>query len=77
MRSMVLVATKIKASWVLVTAAAVGAAIYILIAQGVIPNLFKTKPKVKLTTQYKNPFDKGTQYVNPFSRYKNPFDIIR
>lgn len=30
--------------------------------------------KVQLKTEYSNPFDKKTQYVNPFSSYKNPFD---
>lgn len=32
---------------------------------------------VELQTDYKNPFDKDTQYTNPFSQYKNPFDTIR
>ncbi|TSC66623.1 MAG: Uncharacterized protein CEO21_137 [Microgenomates group bacterium Gr01-1014_80] len=30
-------------------------------------------PKVDLKTEYKNPFNKETQYVNPFDTYKNPF----
>lgn len=31
---------------------------------------------VSLTKDYDNPFDKNTQYVNPFSEYKNPFDEL-
>ena len=37
-----------------------------------IPTLQK-KVEVKLKTEYKNPFTKETQYVNPFDKYKNPF----
>lgn len=33
--------------------------------------------KVVLKTDYQNPFDKNTQYVNPFASYKNPFDNLR
>lgn len=32
---------------------------------------------VALKTEYSNPFDKETQYVNPFSSKKNPFDELR
>lgn len=28
-------------------------------------------------TDYSNPFDKDSQYVNPFSKYKNPFDLLK
>ena len=48
----------------------------ILIIRGNIKtptDLFSKAPKVELKTTYKNPFDKETQYVNPFSKYKNPF----
>lgn len=34
------------------------------------------EPTVQLTESYQNPFDKTTQYVNPFSEYKNPFDNL-
>lgn len=34
-------------------------------------------PAVELTKEYKNPFDKETQYVNPFEEYKNPFETNR
>ncbi|OGE64404.1 hypothetical protein A3J13_01020 [Candidatus Daviesbacteria bacterium RIFCSPLOWO2_02_FULL_36_8] len=33
----------------------------------------QNQPKVELKTEYKNPFKKETQYVNPFQTYKNPF----
>lgn len=42
-----------------------------------IPSLFKQQPKVELKTSYENPFDKETQYVNPFENYKNPFVVNR
>lgn len=38
-----------------------------------------TKPKepnVNLKKAYENPFSTRTQYVNPFSDYKNPFDNL-
>lgn len=38
-----------------------------------IPLLSKKVPNVALKTEYKNPFDKKTQYVNPFAETKNPF----
>lgn len=31
---------------------------------------------VSLKKEYENPFDKKTQYINPFSDYKNPFDNL-
>lgn len=34
-------------------------------------------PKVELKTEYKNPFKKETQYVNPFETYKNPFTVAK
>lgn len=30
---------------------------------------------VELKSEYKNPFKKETQYVNPFETYKNPFVV--
>lgn len=36
----------------------------------------KIEPNVELQTEYKNPFSKESQYVNPFSQYKNPFDNL-
>ena len=32
---------------------------------------------VALKTEYQNPFDKKTQYTNPFNDYQNPFDQIK
>ncbi|MBI4226010.1 hypothetical protein HY612_02750 [Candidatus Roizmanbacteria bacterium] len=37
----------------------------------------KQEVTVPLNTDYQNPFDKNTQYVNPFSQYKNPFDTLK
>lgn len=37
----------------------------------------KTASEIQLKTEYQNPFDKKTQYVNPFSGYKNPFDQLK
>lgn len=37
----------------------------------------KKEPTISLQTQYKNPFDKSAQYVNPFAQYKNPFDALK
>lgn len=36
----------------------------------------KKASTVSLTKEYNNPFEKSTQYVNPFSGYKNPFDNL-
>lgn len=49
---------------------------YFLLSRGIIPNPFKPKPQIRLNTQYLNPFEKETHYVNPFDEYKNPFDVI-
>ncbi len=60
----------------------VGAVIYALVYFGIIQNPFKNLPlignrgpQVELKTDYKNPFKKETQYVNPFDEYKNPFSV--
>lgn len=42
-----------------------------------IPGIGQQGPKVSVKTEYKNPFDKETQYVNPFEEYKNPFVVNR
>ncbi|MEK7502540.1 MAG: hypothetical protein AAB609_03365 [Patescibacteria group bacterium] len=36
-----------------------------------------SKIQVPVRVEYKNPFDKKTQYVNPFSSYKNPLDFLK
>lgn len=60
--------------------------VVILISTGIIKNplpkqiqqLIPAKePTVSLQKQYQNPFDKGAQYVNPFTKYKNPFDALK
>lgn len=42
-----------------------------------IPGVNKKEPAVSLQKQYQNPFDKNSQYVNPFSSYQNPFDALK
>lgn len=53
----------------------------VLIWKGVVKNplssLIKKEPTLSLQTKYDNPFDKSSQYVNPFASYKNPFDNLR
>lgn len=58
--------------------------VVILVASGKIQNPIQNlpgqksnQPTVKLQTDYQNPFDKKTQYVNPFASYKNPFDSLQ
>jgi len=46
-------------------------ALLVLVVVGVV--LFYVPSSVEIKTTYKNPFDKGTQYVNPFEKNKNPF----
>lgn len=59
--------------------AVVGGTVY-LFYKGIIklPSsvpLLQNQPKVELKSEYKNPFNKDTQYVNPFDKYKNPFVV--
>jgi len=35
------------------------------------------EPTVQLKKDYKNPFDKKTQYVNPFDEYKSPLHSLQ
>jgi len=39
--------------------------------------LLQKGPQVSIKTDYKNPFDKKTQFINPFDDYKNPFVVSR
>lgn len=59
--------------------ALIAAITLVLVSRGIIKNpLTKiTKSAVAPTTQYSNPLDKESQYVNPFSSYKNPFDKLK
>lgn len=52
---------------------------YLLVVKGLVRNPLAPaqKPTVSLQSQYQNPFDKNTQYANPFSQYKNPFDTVK
>lgn len=60
----------------LLSIAVIGVA-YVLLALGIIRNPFEKELKVPLSEVYQNPFDQKTQYVNPFSNYKNPFDSLK
>lgn len=58
--------------------------IILLVASGKIENPLQKLPgqaskeaTVLLQKDYQNPFDKNSQYVNPFSSYKNPFDSLK
>lgn len=61
----------------------IGAGIFALIYFGIIKNPFKnlqfgqSGPKVSVKEEYKNPFKKETQYINPFQSYKNPFVVAK
>lgn len=61
----------------------VGAGAFFLIRFGVIKNplsrlpLSQQQPTVSVKSDYKNPFKKETQYINPFETYKNPFAIAK
>ena len=62
----------------------IGAAIFGLVYFGIIKNPFsklpiigQKQPSVSLKSEYKNPFNKSTQYVNPFDTYKNPFVVAK
>lgn len=61
----------------LLLAAAAAALIYFGVINNPFKNLnlFQKGPKVELKTEYKNPFNKESQYVNPFDTYKNPFVV--
>lgn len=52
--------------------------LYFLISKNIlkIKTPFSPKqPTVELKTEYKNPFNKETQFVNPFDQTKNPFAV--
>jgi len=36
----------------------------------------KKEVQVSLNTEFNNPFDKDSQYINPFLESKNPFDLL-
>ena len=60
---------------------AVGVLVYLgLVIRIPYPNpltILQKKATVQLKTEYKNPFAKKTQFVNPFDKYKNPFVVSR
>ena len=66
----------------------IGVGAFFLVSFGVIKNplgnlpIFKNLPNLQqgsavIKTDYKNPFKKETQYVNPFETYKNPFSVAK
>jgi len=38
-----------------------------------LQKIVQKQSSVEIKTTYKNPFDKNSQYMNPFETYKNPF----
>lgn len=54
----------------------VGYLVFGKVLKGKLPFL-KSEPKVALKQEYKNPFDKNTQYANPFDSFKNPFEVAK
>lgn len=71
--------------FLLIIVVLVGGAIF-LVTKGIIkipgislPSIpiLQKQPSVQLKEEYKNPFKKETQYVNPFDKYKNPFVVNR
>lgn len=52
-------------------------AVYKFVLKGKIPFLKSKEPQVELKTDYKNPFKKDTQYVNPFEEFKNPIANLK
>lgn len=66
----------------------IGVGVFLLVSFGVIKNPLSNLPGFKnlpilqgssatIKTEYKNPFKKDTQYVNPFETYKNPFSVAK
>ena len=43
-----------------------------LFPKAFLPKISSQEPNVVVKSEYKNPFDKSTQYVNPFDQYKSP-----
>ena len=64
------------AAFLVLAVLAVGAIFYFVILKNPLPSL-QGGPRVATKTKYKNPFDKKTQYVNPFETYKNPFVVAK
>lgn len=42
-----------------------------------ITSLILGQTGVKVKTEYKNPFDRQNQYINPFSESKSPFTVLQ
>lgn len=62
----------------------IGVGVFFLFYLGIIkvPSLpflsfLQKKPSVAIKEEYKNPFKKETQFINPFQQYKNPFALAK
>lgn len=63
----------------LIVIAVVFVVLYLLFGKKLLTKLpsLSGQPKVALKEDYQNPFDRKTQYVNPFDKFKNPFEVAR
>lgn len=64
-------------SLIVVLSIAIGFLLGVIKVPGNPLPVFQKKVQVQLKTEYKNPFAKETQYVNPFEDYKNPFVVAK
>jgi len=64
-----------------VTLLLIGALFYTKVLNKKIPSITNKsnnqEASVQIKKDYQNPFDKNTQYVNPFDQTKNPFDNLK
>lgn len=65
---LILIAALVITGWFLV---------FKFLLKGKLPFGKPKQPTVELKTEYKNPFDKKSQYVNPIDQFKNPFTTLR
>jgi len=57
---------------VVIVVAVVGVILF-YVPSSPLQKIVQRQSSVEIKTTYKNPFDKNTQYMNPFEKYKNPF----
>ena len=59
---------------VILVVVGIGVGVYLLVFKGKISLPGQTaKPTVEVKKEYRNPFAKSSQYVNPFDEFKSPF----
>ncbi len=67
--------------YIIIVVSVFGLILLLLFAKGGLKKArlpFQNKtPQVELKTEYKNPFAKQSQYINPFDQYKSPFHNLR